>query len=75
MHPLHVLLIHPLILTHTHPIDLRSMSMGIIPGGGVAISESHFEDLYVIGDQLGSGMSGQVHLCMNRTTRYFTIPL
>lgn len=29
-------------------------------------SSKHVEDFYVIGDQLGSGMCGQVHRCMNR---------
>ena len=28
----------------------------------------HVEDFYVIGDQLGSGMCGLVHVCINRTT-------
>ena len=28
----------------------------------------HVEDLYVIGDQIGSGMSGTVHLCIERAT-------
>jgi serine/threonine protein kinase len=28
----------------------------------------HVEDFYVIGDQLGSGMCGQVHMCINRLT-------
>ena len=37
--------------------------------GTAAAASPHFEDLYVIGDQLGSGMSGQVHLCMCRRTR------
>jgi hypothetical protein len=37
--------------------------------GAAAPASPHFEDLYVIGDQLGSGMSGQVHLCMCRQTR------
>lgn len=29
---------------------------------------NHVEDFYIIGDQLGSGMCGQVHMCMNRIT-------
>ena len=29
----------------------------------------HIEDFYVIGDQLGAGMCGQVHLCVHRQTR------
>lgn len=33
-----------------------------------ASSNRHVEDFYVIGDQLGSGMCGQVHRCMNRIT-------
>lgn len=28
----------------------------------------HIEDHYIIGEQLGSGMSGQVYFCMHRTT-------
>ena len=31
-------------------------------------SNKHVEDFYVIGDQLGSGMCGLVHVCINRTT-------
>ena len=33
-----------------------------------ANTHNHVEDFYVIGDQLGSGMCGQVHMCMNRLT-------
>jgi serine/threonine protein kinase len=45
--------------------------------GSVKVSENlstenssltHVEDFYVIGDQLGSGMCGQVHRCINRLT-------
>lgn len=28
----------------------------------------HIEDKYIIGDQIGSGMSGQVYLCVNKVT-------
>lgn len=28
----------------------------------------HVEDFYIIGDQIGSGMCGQVHLCIHRET-------
>lgn len=30
---------------------------------------SHIEEKYIIGDQIGSGMSGQVHKCINRETK------
>ena len=29
----------------------------------------HIEDKYIIGDQIGSGMSGQVYFCVCKATR------
>jgi hypothetical protein len=29
----------------------------------------HIEDKYIIGDQIGSGMSGQVYICINKATK------
>eukprot|EP00605_Chrysophyceae_sp_TOSAG23-4_P000835 GSChrysophyteH1.ASY1.ANO1.925.1 assembled CDS len=36
----------------------------------------HVEDLYIIGDQIGSGMSGTVHLCIERSTgQHFAVKI
>lgn len=36
----------------------------------------HIEDKYIIGDQIGSGMSGQVYLCVNkRTHEHFAVKM
>lgn len=32
-------------------------------------SSPHIEDFYIIGDLIGSGTSGQVHICIERSTR------
>lgn len=34
----------------------------------ISPGEPQIEDLYIIGDQIGSGMSGQVYLCVQRAT-------
>eukprot|EP01034_Spumella_vulgaris_P029003 gene29003-35975_t len=37
-------------------------------GSSIITSNSHIEDHYIIGDQIGSGMSGQVYFCLHRAT-------
>ena len=51
---------------------LVQRTIGSVEGAkGVTVTDSasrHVEEFYVIGDQLGSGMCGQVHRCMSRVT-------
>ena len=49
-----------------------SSTVGSI-GGAVSLNDQsiqrHIEDYYIIGDKIGSGMSGQVYFCINRFTK------
>lgn len=37
-----------------------------LAGSEQATLQPHVEDVYIIGDQIGAGMSGEVHLCIHR---------
>ena len=47
-------------------------AIGLAPTGSAGANGAthvrHVEDVYVIGDQIGSGMCGTVHLCIHRET-------
>jgi serine/threonine protein kinase len=51
-------------------------AIGLAPSkgaGGIAFNDNrtyvrHVEDVYIVGDQIGSGMCGTVHLCIHRET-------
>lgn len=53
------------LFVHRTIAPSRAQSNEVNTKGDVS---KHVEDFYVIGDQLGSGMCGQVHMCMNRVT-------
>jgi serine/threonine protein kinase len=38
--------------------------------------QGHIEEKYIIGDQIGSGMSGQVYACINKvTSEHFAVKI
>lgn len=50
----------------------RMLAQSELGTAGSAVTSdhvSHIEEKYIIGDQIGSGMSGQVYKCINRETK------
>jgi hypothetical protein len=45
-----------------------SSSIEKVGSGLSVVTSSHIEEHYIIGDQIGSGMSGQVYFCLHRAT-------
>ena len=48
---------------------LAQSELGTINSSAITENVSHIEEKYIIGDQIGSGMSGQVYKCINRETK------
>ena len=48
---------------------LAQSELGTANSAVITENVSHIEEKYIIGDQIGSGMSGQVYKCINRETK------
>jgi len=57
------------INTRDRFVGKRSIALAPARNPETGTLRRHIDDFYIIGDQLGSGMCGQVHLCLHRQTK------